>query len=102
MTKSATQKIARQVEDAVEEVGQDLRKASRRISHEAEKTVTRAMAKFGDGAREVAAEARHRGRAVAETTTETVRAHPLKSVAILAGVAALIGYAFGRGLRPKR
>lgn len=98
MTKTATQKIARQVEDTVDEVVHDLRKASHRINHQAEKQVTRAVAKFNKTSKVVAAEARE----VAEAATETVKAHPLKSVAIMAGVAALIGYAFGRGLRSKR
>ncbi len=77
MSKSVTRKIARRIDDVVDDLLLELKRAGESLGDEAEATLTRAAARLSAAAHEFEAEARTHGKAMAKGAVREVRAHPL-------------------------
>lgn len=96
MRKSLTKKSAGDMDDALEDVLQELKKAGGRLGDEAEDSLSRAAARLSDAAHGLAVEARSRSKVLAKGAVDEAKAHPLAAAAIAAAAAALIGLAIAR------
>lgn len=100
MSKSLAKTIVRDVDDALEDVLHELKKAGVRLGDDAEDALSRAAARLTEAAHALATEARARSKTLADGTVREVKAHPLAAAAVAATAAALIGLAIAR--RPDR
>lgn len=85
-------KVIQDVRALLQDVEGVLREAGKRWSAKSKEELDVALAKMQDARRRLEAQARR----TAETTAETVRAHPYESVGIAFGAGVLIGLLFGR------
>jgi ElaB/YqjD/DUF883 family membrane-anchored ribosome-binding protein len=93
MTKTVTKKIAHDVDNALEDVLHELKKAGDRLGDDAQDSLSKAAARLSQAAHGLAVGARTQSRALAKGAVGGVKAHPLASIGVAAAAAALIGLA---------
>lgn len=91
MTKSVAKKIARNVDDALDDLMDEVRKAGEFLSDEAKEGFAVSIRKARRAAADLAEEARKESRELVTAAERQVRAHPLEAALIAAGVAVLTG-----------
>lgn len=91
MTKSVAKKIARNIDDALEEIVHELRKAGETVSEDAKENFTEAAAKLRHAAEVFVEEAKRESKELSQSAVKTVKSHPVETAAIAAAAAALIG-----------
>ena len=100
MSKSLAKTIVHDVDDALEDILHELKKAGGRLGDDAEDALSHAAARLTEAAHALATEARARSKTLTEGTAREVKEHPLAAAAIAATAVALIGLAIAR--RPDR
>lgn len=100
MSKSSTKRMARDLDDAIEEVSRQLRRAGEGVTDEARANFADAAASLRRSAERLADDARHETRRLTRVAMKQVRRHPLEAAAIAAGAAALVGLLLMRHLQP--
>lgn len=96
MSKSVAKRIANDLDDALDDIGHELKKAGEAISEEARDNFTRVSTKLQRAARDFTAEARQQSRDLTDRAVTQARQHPATAVAIAVAAIALIGLAFWR------
>src|SRR3990167_5067781 len=96
MSKSVAKRIANDLDDALDDIGHELKKAGEVISDEARDNFTRVSAKLQRAARDFTVEARRQSRDLTDQAVTQARQHPATAVVIAAAAIALIGLAFWR------
>ena len=96
MSKSVAKKVAGNIDDAVDDVLSELKKAGERLGDEAEDNLSRAAVRLSDAAYALAIEARAQSKAVASGAVREVKAHPMAAAEIAAAAAALVGLVIAR------
>ena|SRR3990167_10477894 len=91
MSKSVTKKIAHTLDDALEDIVRELRKAGESVSEDAKENFSDAAAKLREAAEVFLTEANGKSRALTQDAVREVKAHPVEAAAIAAAAAALIG-----------
>lgn len=100
MTKSMTKKIVRNLDDALDEVLHQLRKAGEGVSEEARESFIEASVKLRHAAENVADEARREARHLTRSAIKEVRSHPTEAAVLAVGAVALIGLLLVRRFQP--
>ncbi|WP_309646506.1 hypothetical protein [Phenylobacterium sp.] len=96
MSKSVAKRIAHDLDDALDDIGRELKKAGEAISEEARDNFTRVSTKLQHTAHDFAVEARRQSRDLTDQAVTQARQHPATAVAIATAAIALIGLAFWR------
>lgn len=100
MSKSITKRMSRDLDDAIEDVARQLRKAGESVSEEAKENFAEAASVLRRTAERVADEARRETRHLTRAAVKQVKRHPLEAAAIAAGAAVLVGLLLMRNLQP--
>ena len=90
MAKTSTQRLVRDLEEAIEAVTHEVKRGAQHLGRDAEDEIGAALEKAGEAGRRLAAEAQRRGEVIARVATREVRAHPFAAAAAVAAVAGLI------------
>lgn len=92
MSKSITKTVASNVDEALEDVMHELKRAARDVGGDLEDSIAKASEALNRAAHALADEARDRSASLVQATTEEAKRHPVATAAAIAtAAAALVG-----------